>query len=201
MPSTRSAPRRPRRRAAVTRPATTTGTRPTSTHSQAPAAPSVQASPPAGARTSPASARGDDDGSDGDDRQHAVRQRNLSSRRPSSSSGAPPVHHADHAVAMEVFHHRDDVRSWWGGYTWCVVTRMDSRRVFVLGVAGLVPAALVTLLLVHQPSIGARRLYPMLRGSAHGGRPHAGAGDADHVGDGIQPAQPARRSADWPGRA
>ena len=45
-----------------------------------------------------------------------------------------------------------------------LVARMDSRRVFVLGVAGLVPAALVTLLLVHQPSIGARRLYPMLRG-------------------------------------
>src|SRR3954447_22666226 len=45
------------------------------------------------------------------------------------------------------------------------VTRVDSRRVFVLGVAGLVPAALVTLLLVHQPSIGERRLYPMLRGS------------------------------------
>ena len=46
-----------------------------------------------------------------------------------------------------------------------LVARVDSRRVFVLGVAGLVPAALVTLLLVHQPSIGARRLYPMLRGS------------------------------------
>ena len=46
-----------------------------------------------------------------------------------------------------------------------VVRRMGSRRVFALGVAGLVPAAVVTLLLVHQPSIGARRLYPMLRGS------------------------------------
>jgi hypothetical protein len=34
----------------------------------------------------------------------------------------------------------------------------------VLGLAGLVPASLVTLLLVHQPSIGDRRLYPMLRG-------------------------------------
>ena len=43
--------------------------------------------------------------------------------------------------------------------------RVDGRRAFVLGVAGLVPAALVTLLIVHQPSIGARRLYPMLRGS------------------------------------
>jgi len=43
-------------------------------------------------------------------------------------------------------------------------TRADGRRVFVLGVAGLVPAVLVTLLLVHQPSIGGRRLYPMLRG-------------------------------------
>lgn len=43
-------------------------------------------------------------------------------------------------------------------------TRADGRRVFVLGVAGLVPAAIVTLLLVHQPSIGDRRLYPMLRG-------------------------------------
>jgi outer membrane protein assembly factor BamB len=42
-------------------------------------------------------------------------------------------------------------------------TRADGRRVFVLGVAGLVPAALVTLLLVHQPSVGERRLYPMLR--------------------------------------
>jgi hypothetical protein len=46
-----------------------------------------------------------------------------------------------------------------------LVARVDSRRVFVLGVAGLVPAALVTLLLVHQPSVGDRRLYPMLRGS------------------------------------
>jgi outer membrane protein assembly factor BamB len=46
-----------------------------------------------------------------------------------------------------------------------LVTRVDSRRVFVLGVAGLIPAALVTLLLVHQPSVGGRRLYPMLRGS------------------------------------
>ena len=46
-----------------------------------------------------------------------------------------------------------------------LVARVDSRRVMLLGVAGLVPAALVTLLLVHQPSIGARRLYPMLRGS------------------------------------
>ena len=46
-----------------------------------------------------------------------------------------------------------------------LVTRVDSRRVFVLGVAGLVPAALVTLLFVSQPSVGARRLYPMLRGS------------------------------------
>ena len=41
----------------------------------------------------------------------------------------------------------------------------DGRRVFALGVAGLVPAALLTLLLVHQPSVGGRRLYPMLRGS------------------------------------
>ena len=46
-----------------------------------------------------------------------------------------------------------------------LVARVDSRRVLALGVAGLVPAALVTLLLVHQPSIGARRLYPLLRGS------------------------------------
>ena len=46
-----------------------------------------------------------------------------------------------------------------------LVRRADSRRVFVLGAAGLVPAALVTLLLVHQPSIGDRLLYPMLRGS------------------------------------
>ena len=42
--------------------------------------------------------------------------------------------------------------------------RADGRRVLLLGVAGLVPAALVALLLVHQPSIGDRRLYPMLRG-------------------------------------
>ena len=45
-----------------------------------------------------------------------------------------------------------------------LVTRVDHRRVLVLGLAGLVPAALVTLLLVHQPSIGDRRLYPLLRG-------------------------------------
>jgi outer membrane protein assembly factor BamB len=45
------------------------------------------------------------------------------------------------------------------------VSRVDSRRVLVFGAAGLVPAALVTLLLVHQPSIGDRRLYPLLRGS------------------------------------
>jgi outer membrane protein assembly factor BamB len=45
-----------------------------------------------------------------------------------------------------------------------LTTRVHSRRVLVLGLAGLVPAALVTLLLVHQPSIGERRLYPMLRG-------------------------------------
>jgi hypothetical protein len=43
------------------------------------------------------------------------------------------------------------------------VTRENTRRVFVLGVAGLVPAALVTLLLLNQPAIGDRRLYPMLR--------------------------------------
>ena len=41
--------------------------------------------------------------------------------------------------------------------------RENARRVFVLGVAGLVPAALVTLLFIHQPSIGHRRLYPLLR--------------------------------------
>ena len=46
-----------------------------------------------------------------------------------------------------------------------LVTRVHSRRVFVLGAAGLVPAALVTLLYVHQPSIGDRRLYPTFRGS------------------------------------
>ena len=46
-----------------------------------------------------------------------------------------------------------------------LVAPVHSRRVLVLGAAGLVPAALVTLLLVHQPSIGDRRLYPMLRGS------------------------------------
>jgi outer membrane protein assembly factor BamB len=45
-----------------------------------------------------------------------------------------------------------------------LVTRVDQRRVLVLGLAGLVPAAFVTLLLVHQPSIGDRRLYPLLRG-------------------------------------
>ncbi len=44
------------------------------------------------------------------------------------------------------------------------VGRMDGRRVLILGAAGLVPASVVTLLLVHQPSIGARRLYPMVRG-------------------------------------
>src|SRR5262245_28687351 len=46
-----------------------------------------------------------------------------------------------------------------------LVTRVHSRRVLVLGAAGLVPAALVTLLFVHQPSIGDRRLYPTFRGS------------------------------------
>jgi PQQ-like domain len=46
-----------------------------------------------------------------------------------------------------------------------LVGRGDNRRVFVLGAAGLVPAAIVTLLLVHQPSIGDRLLYPMLRGA------------------------------------
>jgi outer membrane protein assembly factor BamB len=45
------------------------------------------------------------------------------------------------------------------------IRSVDSRRVLMVGVAGLVPAVLVTLLLVHQPSIGARRLYPMLRAS------------------------------------
>ena len=50
-----------------------------------------------------------------------------------------------------------------GGGT-LLVTRVDSRRVLVLGLVGLVPAALVTLLVVHQPSIGDRRLYPMVRG-------------------------------------
>jgi outer membrane protein assembly factor BamB len=45
-----------------------------------------------------------------------------------------------------------------------LVTRVDQRRVLALGLAGLVPAALVTMLLVHQPSIGDRRLYPLLRG-------------------------------------
>jgi hypothetical protein len=44
-----------------------------------------------------------------------------------------------------------------------LVTRQNARKVFVLGVAGLVPAALVTLLFIHQPAIGDRRLYPLLR--------------------------------------
>jgi outer membrane protein assembly factor BamB len=43
-------------------------------------------------------------------------------------------------------------------------SQLSSSRALALGVAGLVPASLVTLLLVHQPSIGDRRLYPMLRG-------------------------------------
>jgi hypothetical protein len=44
-----------------------------------------------------------------------------------------------------------------------LVTRENTRRVFVLGVAGLVPAALLTFLLLQQPAIGHRRLYPLLR--------------------------------------
>jgi hypothetical protein len=50
-----------------------------------------------------------------------------------------------------------------GGSTVPLVTRENTRRVFVLGVAGLVPAALLTLLLLQQPAIGHRRLYPLLR--------------------------------------
>lgn len=46
-----------------------------------------------------------------------------------------------------------------------LASRVDGRRVFALGVAGLVPAVLVTLLFVHQPAIGARRLFPMMRSS------------------------------------
>ena len=46
-----------------------------------------------------------------------------------------------------------------------VTTPVNNRRVLLLGAAGLVPAALVTLLLVHQPAIGHRRVYPMFRGS------------------------------------
>ena len=65
---------------------------------------------------------------------------------------------------MEVFHHRDRHKVASGRGAVLLVRPVDSRRVFVLGAAGLVPAALVTLLLVHQPSIGDRRLYPMLRG-------------------------------------
>lgn len=41
--------------------------------------------------------------------------------------------------------------------------RGNDRRVLVLGVVALAPAALVTLLLVHQPAIGHRALAPMLR--------------------------------------
>jgi hypothetical protein len=44
-----------------------------------------------------------------------------------------------------------------------LVTRDNTRRVFALGVAGLVPAALVTLLFLQQPAIGDRRIYPLLR--------------------------------------
>ena len=46
-----------------------------------------------------------------------------------------------------------------------LVTRGTVAGCSCSALAGLVPAALVTLLLVHQPSIGDRRLYPMLRGS------------------------------------
>lgn len=42
-------------------------------------------------------------------------------------------------------------------------TREDGRRVLVLGAAALVPAVIVTLLLVHQPAVGHRALAPMLR--------------------------------------
>jgi outer membrane protein assembly factor BamB len=45
-----------------------------------------------------------------------------------------------------------------------LVRQLGSRRALLLGLAGLVPASVVTLLLVHQPSIGNRRLYPMLHG-------------------------------------
>src|SRR5262245_29590436 len=45
-----------------------------------------------------------------------------------------------------------------------LVRQLGGRRALALGLAGLMPAALVTLLYVHQPSIGDRRLYPMLRG-------------------------------------
>jgi PQQ-like domain len=65
---------------------------------------------------------------------------------------------------MEVFLHGDGVTSVPGGSAVSLVTRQNARRVFVLGVAGLVPAALVTLLFIHQPAIGQRRLYPLLRG-------------------------------------
>src|SRR4029450_1752018 len=39
----------------------------------------------------------------------------------------------------------------------------SGRRTLLLGLSGLVPAALVVLLLVNQPSYGEWRLYPSLR--------------------------------------
>ena len=82
-----------------------------------------------------------------------------------------------------------------------LVTRADSRRVFVLGVAGLVPAALVTLLLVHQPAIGAAAAVPDAARPADAGRPGAGAGDDRRVGDHVEAVAAGRRSAVWRGRA
>jgi hypothetical protein len=64
---------------------------------------------------------------------------------------------------VEVFLHCHGVTSAQGIAMVSLVTRENTRRVFVLGVAGLLPAALVTLLFLQQPAIGHRRLYPLLR--------------------------------------
>ena len=138
-----------------------TGTRPTSTQSHAPAAPSVQASPPAGCAPR-GEHHGDDDGRDGDDASKRSAEEPLV-----TGPSSPARHRRSTMLPMRRdggFPPSRPRKVGWEGEHVLLVKRVDSRRVFVLGVAGLVPAALVTLLLVHQPSIGDRRLYPMLRG-------------------------------------
>ena len=84
-------PRREAAKRAATSPAATAGTSPTTTHSRAPAAPSVQSSPPAGFPHPPGETDGDDDAGHARERQQPLRRGRPWSwdhlhRRPRASS-------------------------------------------------------------------------------------------------------------------
>ena len=103
-PSGRSAPRRVRWKCAVNNPAATAGTRPTRTHTLAPATPLAQSSAPAGARTRAVSTMAIDDADEA-----RGREQSLGDGGPGHVTiifvRPPEVHHGDQWIRVVVFHH------------------------------------------------------------------------------------------------